>query len=78
MKWKCTNCGNRISTPPPITCPITCCGATSSYLADNTPGNLLRAKWKCTNCGNQSSAPSMPATCVITCCNATNSYIPID
>jgi len=76
-KWKCTNCGNKMSTPPPLTCPITCCGANGSYVEDNSPGELLAPKWKCTNCGNKSSLPTAPVTCSISCCGATNSYEPI-
>jgi hypothetical protein len=78
MKWKCTNCGNKISTAPPVKCQIDCCGETNSYVVDNTPGDLLKAKWKCTNCGNQTGVPTMPTTCEISCCDATNSYVPID
>ncbi len=77
-KWKCTNCGNKVSqSNPPIVCPINCCGQSGSYVIDNTPGDLPAAKWKCTNCGNREAGTTAPIVCRITCCGASNSYVRI-
>ncbi|NOR86944.1 MAG: hypothetical protein GQ527_04995 [Bacteroidales bacterium] len=76
MKWKCTNCGNKMnSASQPRVCGISCCGQENTYIVDNDPTPILAPIWKCTNCGNQSSETLAPNKCPILCCLASNSYV---
>jgi DNA-directed RNA polymerase subunit RPC12/RpoP len=79
MNWKCTNCGNKVSSAQaPRVCDISCCGQEGSFVLDSDQTAPKKLGWKCTNCGNKVAGAIAPSICPITCCNESNSYVAID